>query len=440
MRLNAMILGFVSILLIFSVCKVYAFESYQDEFSNPGEKVSLDSTWKIMGADSKFSTIDIYKYCSNNDCIYVQFDVEYKERISEDKMRDVFKTKELGNYISTGQLTESDYSLSLTESATCDIIVPDKLIQEGGKALTRGTLEMLQKSLPKNAAKLLNIPLKIAPKGNIAIIAVGLACVGGNVLESAASTSMESCKNYVESIKNKKIYEGEFDDIISCHSTAINSLENAKMSPDVWINFGESKVQDLTAQTGYVINSGLCWIGNMIHLSNCTVEHPPEPIETSYDKLVSKINSLSAKTPDQNAINSQATTLAAEAENRLNAKSSEADLRIKTLEAAIPNLKGNISSNLDNSIMNFFFMPIDMQNETKVLDQAYINLNQAKTNFFEYKYNSAVKISDVSINDVNLSITSLSKKTWKDPNYINIGIIIFIIIILAAFIVWLFRR
>lgn len=69
------VVGLIIIALAFSTSTVNAQSSHLGEFSESGDISELYGQWKYLTQDGLQRTIDVYKYCQNQACLFVPYDI-----------------------------------------------------------------------------------------------------------------------------------------------------------------------------------------------------------------------------------------------------------------------------------------------------------------------------------------------------------------------------
>jgi len=436
---RASLIGFVLVLLI-SIPVVKCDDGYLNEFNNPGEHSEVVSKWSFLTLDGKYRTVHIYKYCKDG-CVHVAFDVKNKELLAEAQTEAIFENDLIRGYISDGSISESDYTCSIEgESEVCEFIIPERFVGEITKDGAKIALTNLPKFIPGNAMKIIGKSAAAIPGVNIPIVVGGVACIGGSVLESSAISSLETCKRYISDLRDFKSYEGEYDDLINSHDVAIESLENAKNSPRVWLNFVETGAADTVTN---IPNSAANWGWSLAETAfgffnyTCEQQHlqhtetDNERIERELDKLLE----LSIKSWN---IDSKAEPRATESVERLKQKSREASGAISSLQTKIFELGEMIEENedFDDTLSSILFIQPNFSEEKNAMGVASSQLASASINMELHKYNSAISDASegISLVDTSTSLVIAKINEPEAPTPIGIGVIALLIIIACLFI------
>ena len=376
---------------------------YVTEFSELGEQPVVDSVWAYLTGSGSLDTVDLFRYGTT----LVAFDSTTNQPLSGNQSLDFLTSYELSALTASGVLTESSFTISFQLSAVCEVAVPQLGNQLQGLAADKAS-SALEKVLPDGAASVvqglfnLGDEVGLVKEADPAMLALGVSCYGGNLMESYAATQLTSCQEYVANLKNHVVYQGMSSDLVNCIPSAINKLQLAQYSPDVLIQYGETVVSNAATSAGNTIQGGFCY------LLHCQVP-PPHFNNATLDQILGEINDLSSITPSLQGAKSAGQTDSQNMAGRLYAKANEAQVAIANLSSKIGAANAAIGRHSGLAqVASYFESPsFDTSQAVSDLNTASSLLQTAQAYAGQYRYNSATNAANRGFAFANSSLSDV---------------------------------
>jgi len=386
---------------------------YLYEFNNDDEVSELDSSWTYLTSDGIQHRIDVYRYCKDSECILVIFDISNKIILNRSQTISFFDNYKLKGMMREEGISTALYDISFERSITCDFIAPKFKEEVKNVAVKVTAEEILPHLLPKNATELVSTIYKagkdigIVKSPNVGILVLGASCYGGDFLENIAYSTLTSCKYYVENLENNKAYEGQIEDLIGCHQEAISKLDLAKKSPDVLMQHIETGAGNIIKKIEYDVGSTACNVLGIFG-KKCNVNDQKFD-ESSYTRIVSRIQKMEEKRIDSTEINSWSCSVTDISMERLEQKRKDSMIHLSMLSNRIETIENELKeyNKFDGvylMILNLLKKPAYNFTEVEInLDEANGKYYDARNFYDQHKYNSAIKKTEEGMNLLNSS-------------------------------------
>lgn len=436
-------LSFIGLMVLILVLlpSVSAYGDYKDEFNESGESATFEGSWAYLTNDGVFRDIEVYKYCSSK-CVYVLFDVGNTKDLNTEISSDFFESFLLKTLISDGGINEGMYIVEYTDkSITCDYIAPKFTPEVKNLAVDITTGKIIPDLLPKNAKnsflqlREIGKEIGLIKSANIPIIVIGAFCIGSDLAESSAMSTLNTCRVIIQNIKANKAYEGQAEELAGCHSQAMSNLNMLKLAPNNLFNYVETGASNVAKD---VVNTGgetWCLVTSFITHTNCSTQKPQYDV-SNIDKLSSKINELQMNTPKIDISNSQ--RMATESSNRIVKKKKEVSDAASALKNRTGRLDKNITENSKSDLVRGFFQkPYDFTDAKERYNTAYGELNQAEILSNSFKFNSALTLIGQANSHISQAEDSFARilSKGREINTINVGIFVLVIFFILLIIV-----
>ena len=360
--------------------------SYVQEFSEPGDQGTLDSTWTFLTHDGVQRTIEVYRYGS----VLVAFDQTGVAPLSGAQAADFFQAYELRALVSSGQLSEASYSVAFQQSLACSVAVPDAG-GEASNAVVAQASDAIQKVLPDGASAIVGdlfaagSDVGLVKDANPYVLALGAVCYGGDLIENYAASQLTSCATYVENLRNFETYEGMPGDLVGCHDAAISKLQMAQFSPNVLAQYGQTVLTNAGIEASNALGAAWCYF------AQC--QSVPQQLDQSVlDQVEAQITALKAVDPLLQGTSGLAQNDAQTASGRIQLKANEANQAIGQLSSQLASVDSVLSNHegLGAWADSFMSPQFDTSNASTDRSQAESYLGTASTLSQQYRYNSAV--------------------------------------------------
>lgn len=425
-------------LVLLSLSTVGAYDDYQNEFNDPGEQGTLGGSWIYLTKDGIYRQVDVYRYCSPN-CIHVIFDVKNNVPLDPSASSNFFESFLLKNEISSGKLTETMYAIDLSDSSiTCNYMSP-KFIPEANNYVIETTSEkIIPEMLPQNSKKVflkvveLGKGFGIIKEANVPILVIGASCIGSDLMESSASSTLNSCKSVIQNIRVNATYEGQAEDLIGCHNQAILGLNSVRSSPDNFYGYLETSALNLGKRTLTKLQTGWCSLVNIIKPNSCSVQNPVYGTST-YERLSLEINGLQRNTPNLDINGAQ--KLSTDSSQRIERKRTEVSQFKDAIALKLQQVKMDVDEYSKPNIINdILFKPYDFTEAKGYYESADRKIAEAEPLIKKFKFNSASPIlvaADGYASQANLSFQQESSKVRElNPTNIFGGLLIIVVLYL----------
>ena len=422
--LKMLIICFTFLLIVkFSIA---SDNEYLNEFNNPNENCTIFYSWAFIDNSTKVRKIVDYR-CCDKECINLPYDTKNNEIVIDTNLQDIAKFIVFKSDVDEGVFKETDYEVSTYEkSVTCNYYGIDVLKEQSRNLGVKVTIDDVSpKVLSKNAQKTVrNIyeiakDLQIIKEVNPTALIISASCVGSNLIEYYALSSLKTCKSYITNSKNQFAYFGMVDDYINCNQDSLERLNIAKYSPDILLQHVEKRA----------IESFQCYLK--------TTKMCNDYSETKYDFYIKKINELEGVTSKVN-FNNEVNLIVEKVNKRFDEKKNEVNNKINQISENIKIIEQKIQSK-ENDITNILYTPnYDFSNIKTNLDILNVEMGNAKGLFAINKFNSAMtKLNEngklvVQINNI------LNAELSKDRKIKNIVWIVLVLIII--FLIYWYKK
>lgn len=376
---------------------------YLNEFSEGGERSGLLSSWEYVTQDGAHRTIAIFEYCALS-CVLIPFDVENHALLNDQQTLRFFENLALQQMLVNAAITEGTYSdIPLGKgSVVCNFTAPRLDIEV--KALTLQVLatDVLPRMLPKNAGRIVETiydageTVGIVKSTSVPILLLGASCVAGDYLENLATSALVTCALLIQNVRNNRAYEGQFEDLMNCHSEALARLNLARYSPDLLTQHVETQAQNWLMQLASAISNWFC------QFSGCKTTQPTT-VQSNYDKALTELSVIQD-------LNQTYIRVAPKAQDLFNAYRFRIALKVQETNKALSDLNSEISrlnsrlsgytalNGLYTSVLNLVKTPgydfsAAVANQT-LASQFYHNAESLNST---YVFNSAIRTANTGI-------------------------------------------
>jgi hypothetical protein len=332
------------IALTFSTSTVNAQSDYMTEFSEAGDVFSTFAHWEYLTQDGVHRTIEVYKYCEGQTCLLVPFDIRNHALLSNAQAVAFFENLVLQQMLPSQEIVSGTYSTDALNkgSITCDLTVPRFDIEAKALALQVVAEDVLPNLLPKNAAKIvqsmydLGEGAGVVKSASVPILVLGAACVGGDFLENLATSSLVTCALLTSNLRQSLAYEGQYEDIMNCHSEALQKLKLARYSPDILTQHLETKARNSLEQWWADLSNWFARLTGSTRIqANITM--------SNYDKVVEQLSVIQTLNETYTGVSSVALSDFTIYKSRIELKVQEANVAIRNLDSSLSTLKSQLS-------------------------------------------------------------------------------------------------
>ena len=405
--------------------------TYLTEFSEPGEQPVVNSVWSYLTVGGSMETVNVFQYGN----VLVPFDSTTDQLLSANQTADFFTSFELRSLVASGVLSTNSFLISFQHSLTCEVAVPQIGPQLQGLAADQASSK-LESILPDGAASVASALFDLGDKIGLidgvdpATHALGVACYGGDLLESYAATQLFSCQQYIVNLRDFMTYQGMGADIEKCIPNAISGLQHAEYSPDVLIQYGETVVSNTGSEVSNAVQKGFCYI------ASC--QTPPAHFDSAtINQIISQVSTLSAVTPSLQSAQNSAQIDSQNTAARIAAKTDEAQTAISQLSTSIDNANAAIESHTGmTSILSALSSPpFNLSQALSERNSASRSLSVAETYLVEYRYNSAIALGNQGIQSADSSIDSVQAQETitRSPSWLSYVLVMVVIVVVVLF-------
>ena len=394
--------------------------AYLGEFNEPNESLASLTTWQYITQDGRHRTITVFQYCADK-CVLVPFDVENNELLSEPQAVAFFETYELRLLMPVVVMSPSEYSTDALGrgSLVCNFTAPQ--LGNEAKSLTVDVMfnQVFPRLLPENAGKLVDAiyaageKVGVVRSANVPILLLGASCVAGDFLESLAASALATCSILLQNVRKLMAYEGQYDDIMKCHSQAIERLQLAKYSPALLTQHVETQGVNLANQLSYE------WSNLVCSFSRCSSSQRPQKIQSDYETVLAQLSVLQNLNRTYVGVESMAENDFSLCRSRIEFKVNEANTALQATARELSDLSSRLwgytfLGGIYTSVLNFFYSPsYDFQSSEANQTLASSNYESAKLLNSTYRYNSAVHAANAAFAYAVEGVTAYSSEVQK---------------------------
>jgi hypothetical protein len=415
------------------IVQTQAQPDYLNEFTEPGDTTaSIYATWEYVTQDGVQRTIDVYKYCKSQTCILVPFDIKNHALLTDKQATEFFENLVLREMLPSQEVTAGTYSSGALNrgSITCNLTVPRFEIEAKAYALQEVVEVVLPNLLPKNAAKIvqamydLGETAGVVKSATVPILVLGASCIGGDYLERLATSALVTCQMLLQNVRNKLSYEGQYEDVMNCHTEALQRLQQARYSPDILSQHLETQAKNILERWW---TDFLNWIagpsGNKVE-ANIT--------ESNYEKVAGELSTIQEFNQTFAGVPPLSQSDFGGYKTRIELKVREANSAITGLNSALSDLNSRLSrytgwGGAYTSILNFFYTP-GYNFSAAVANQSLASRSyeDAKSLNSTYRFNSAVESATAGIRYAANAISALNEETAsiQSLNFWNILLLV----------------
>lgn len=417
--------------IIFVLCSIYFIsfvsaasninpEEYISEFNNIGETCTTNDAFFYTGSNNKLDFIAIYECCNENQCLKIPFDLQNRKEISELDLRETFNINFARDKIRSGDLVPSNY---FPESFDVCAYFSDKL-PEQSRNLAVKTADSVEEFAPKNYRKIYKtirgagFATGLISEFEIGVFVVGVGCNKLSKQEDEAFFKVAECYNYIQNIESGTAHYGITSQTYTCMQDADVLLSQVLESWAQKIKGAFNKVAS-TAKAIWNWGTDLAQ-GNLSANLDIT--------ETSYEaaqRIKGKLNIEKDYLENPDSI-----VLSENAQRRLGEKRYSAERVFNGLKQEYDLLDNKVPGWLSELITNIIHKPnVDYSKSRFSLDNAKSNLNLMKDLIKISKYNSAVKLNESILIDLNSSLENYESQDKIERRVDLVSVIFWLVII-----------
>jgi outer membrane murein-binding lipoprotein Lpp len=354
-----------------------AQSSYLDEFSIPGEQVQWLGRWLYSTYSGQDKFVEVYAYCTVVDCTVVAFDITNQTPLYDYEAVSFFENYAISKLIFSTDIYKDPFS----SSSVCDSMVPS-LRADMTNLVIKATESGAGKLMSESEVKYLKTGTKLARTlgfvGDLNLLTFGFAavCLGSNLFEKSIADDITKCYDFIKASKAGYISQSRAYDIILCNENLAKRLQDAKLSPGVFLKNLEI--------LGKNFLSTLNCIGSR---DACT---PPQRLVTAViDDMIPAVKAIASEVRE--AIK-YAPQDAARSNERITQKYLEASTLIQELDGEYHSMNGQVENHRWlNIIRDWFYTPqYDLLGIEQSASVATRHHNEAHANLSAYKLNSAI--------------------------------------------------
>jgi hypothetical protein len=443
----SLILSLILLMISSPLASAQTQPDYLNEFSEPGDISSLKTPWEFITQDGVHRTIDVYQYCQNNTCVLVPFDIENHILLTDSQAESFFESLALQQLLPSEEVTAASYSINGLNkgSITCNLTVPSIDVQAKALTLQLTVEDIVPKLLPENAAKVvegiyeLGESVGVVKSASVPVLVLGVACVGGDYLESLAASSLVTCQMLLENVRNNLAYEGQYRDIMNCQNEAIQRLRDARYSPDLLSQHLETQGKNQLEQ---LWTDFLNWVAQLTGGSKTQAN----VTESNYDMELGQLSTIQTLNQTFYGAQPQGQTDFGSYKARINLKVQETNSAITGLNAALSALNSNLFryTTLGGSyttLLNLTHIPgYDFSGAIANQSLASLDYQTALSLNSTYRYNSAVNIANAGLLYALAGSNALNNEQTVSRAYNLTNIALFGVAVVLAAAVAVFRR
>jgi hypothetical protein len=419
------------------ITSVRGESGYIDEFSEPKETAEVDSEWAFVTQDGKQRSIEVYKYCTGDNCVFVPFDVQNNALLDDNQTLAFFEDFAMKQILPPMILTNVAYSPGALGqgSLVCNFTAPRLDSEAKALVLQLTAEEIAPHLLPKNAARLV---LRIYEAGedvglvespSVPVLVLSASCVAGDFFESLAASALVTCHALVGDIRNNRAYQGQFEDLMGCHDDAVSKLEMAKNSPDILTQHLETVGYNWLQEQFAALAE---WFCNIVGCGR-----PEVKIEEShYEEVLNQLLVLDNIKESYAGAGPVARELFSGYKARIELKKQEVATTVGSLDGQISSLESSLwRYNAFEGILDFFLKPDYQLSDAnghlamaKNLDQQAISLQTA------FKFNSAETAAKAGIESATQASQALTaqENAERHLDLNSIEIVVFMLAVLSV--------
>ncbi len=414
--------------LFMSTLIVASPEDYLNEF-NESEICWIDYSFNYV-SNNTIRQIHDYDCCNETGCVNLPYDVKNAYLLSKDELFDVSKIMILNSLISSDQINEENYEIiEKSESVICAFYGIDVFKKETKSAGAKLADDLAPELMSKNAANLVHKSyelakdLKLIKEVNPTALIISGVCYGGNSLENAALTQLNTCQQYIINVRNKNAFYGMVDDLLDCHNHSIDKLNLAKLNPDLWVRSTEQIIKEKVSCIGSKLDPSI---------GSCEVK------QKDYQFFLSKIRELKQVSTITN-FSGEAKHSSDVAYTRFTYKKKVVTAKYKIVSSKIFNANVIIDKQEKNFFNRFFEPAYNFSSIKSNLSKIDYDSNKADELIRNNKLNSAINLLDKSAGDMNVLDGALNKEINKKRNLV-LWVKILLIILGILFVYILLKR
>ena len=243
MRHATLFVLFIALFVIFSTVGVHAIPAtsreYLDEFSDEGEECFLEGEYTYFTLDSVERKVAIFN-CQNS--LLIPFDFLNRQTLTLEQASSLFESKFLEEKLKNGEINKETYDYDIFNESSdtffCSLFGYQELVQETANVASQITEKEILEHLPGDSKAYAIVSgtvitgkkLGLIKNANYGSLAIAAICTGSKVYNSWAISYLKTCQTYLVEIDQGKTYEGEVDDLESCHMNSINRIDKLNFS------------------------------------------------------------------------------------------------------------------------------------------------------------------------------------------------------------------